>query len=244
MDTMLGKVAGAAVAAALLLSGAACGGGGEAAQEAQATTTTTVATVGTTNTVAQSRASTLAVYAGPAASGGTRTLSAPAPGAPLVVLVLDRQGDWLRVSLPVRPNGSTGWVRADDVTLSEHDYRIEVSLSGHRLRVFEGGRVVMDEPAAVGKPATPTPTGRFYTLDLLKPPNPGGDYGPFAYVLSAFSDTLTDFAGGTGEVGIHGTNQPSSLGKDASHGCIRVSNAAVTAMAELLPLGVPVDITA
>ena len=74
--------------------------------------------------------------------------------------------------------------------------------------------------------------------------NPNGIYGPYAYQLSGFSDVLLRFNGGTGVIGIHGTNEPWLLGKDVSHGCIHMSNAGITRLAHLLPLGVPVEIHA
>ena len=83
-----------------------------------------------------------------------------------------------------------------------------------------------------------------YIKELLQPPNPNGPYGPFAYGLSGFSEVLTSFAGGPGALGIHGTNDPSSVGHPVSYGCIRMSNASISALARILPLGVPVEINA
>jgi lipoprotein-anchoring transpeptidase ErfK/SrfK len=69
-------------------------------------------------------------------------------------------------------------------------------------------------------------------------------YGPFAYGLSSHSESLEEFAGGDAEIGIHGNNDPSVLGKSVTHGCIRMDNAAITMLSKLLPLGTPVDIVA
>lgn len=146
--------------------------------------------------------------------------------------------------LPVRPNGSEGWIRTEDVTLSTHPYRIVVALSALRITVYEGDAVILDEPVGLGTQDTPTPGGRYYIKELLQPPNPNGGYGPYAYGLSGFSNELTSFAGGNGVIGIHGTNDPSSIGRQVSHGCIRMSNAGITRLAGILPLGVPVEIVA
>ena len=108
--------------------------------------------------------------------------------------------------------------------------------------MYQGGTIVDVEPVGLGTRDTPTPGGSYYTKELLRPPNPNGPYGPFAYGLSGFSNVLTDFAGGDGVIGIHGTNDPSLLGHDVSHGCIRMSNAGITNLVSVLPLGVPVDI--
>ena len=72
---------------------------------------------------------------------------------------------------------------------------------------------------------------------------PEGAYGPFAFGLALHSDTLSEFGTGDGQVGIHGTNAPGTVGGDVSHGCIRVANAVVTRLARRLPLGTPVTIT-
>jgi lipoprotein-anchoring transpeptidase ErfK/SrfK len=146
------------------------------------------------------------------------------------------------VLLPIRPNGSAGWIRETDVSLSQHDFRIVVGLGDHLLSVFKGGRLIQREPIAVGRSATPTPSGLYYIMELIKTNDPEGPYGPYAFGLSGFSNVLESFRNGDGVVGIHGTNAPRLLGGDVSHGCIRVSNLAITSLARRLPLGVPVEI--
>jgi len=180
-----------------------------------------------------------------------RSLDNPQPsGAPLVFVVVDQQDDRLKVSLPTRPNGSTGWVRRQDVSLTTHAYSIVVELAAHRITAFKATMPFLSEPIGVGTNDTPTPGGTYYTKELIQPVdshgrvNPYGPYGPYAYGLSGFSNVLTNFAGGEGVIGIHGTNTPSALGHDVSHGCIRMSNEAITSLAGILPLGVPVEIRA
>jgi lipoprotein-anchoring transpeptidase ErfK/SrfK len=148
------------------------------------------------------------------------------------------------VLLPVRPNGSTGWVHASDVTLSRNPYRIAVSLGAHTITVTNAHDVVYSGPVAVGAPDTPTPIGNYYLYVLLQAPDPSGPYGPFAYGLSSHSDALETFAGGDAEIGIHGNDDSSALGQSVSHGCIRMDNAAISDLATKLPLGTPVDVTA
>ena len=203
----------------------------------------------TTSVVAQSLVSQLAVFDSPGATVAGRTLGHPQrSGAPLVMLVTAQQPGWLQVLLPVRPNGSTGWIRSDEVSLATHDFRIVVELSAHRLTAYQGTAVLVSEPIGVGMVDTPTPGGLYYTKELIRPLDAAGrldtdgPYGPYAYGLSGFSDVLFEFAGGDGQFGIHGTNDPSGLGRDVSHGCIRMSNAGITRLAGTLPLGVPVDI--
>ncbi len=172
-----------------------------------------------------------------------RTLPSPNPdGALLVFLVEQTQPGWLRVLLPVRPNGSTGWIRSSDVRLSRHNFHIDVRLSDFRITVSRGATVILDAPIGVAKDNTPTPGGRYYTTELLKPPNPTSVYGTYAYGLSGFSEVLESFNGGPGQLGIHGTNDPTSIGKKVSSGCVRLRNEDIETLAAILPVGVPVQI--
>ena len=195
------------------------------------------------STVAEGIVPKVAIYSDKGAASANRSLDNPQPsGAPLVFLVKQLDQDWINVYLPVRPNGSTGWVKKSDVKLSQHDWRIVVQLSGHRITAYQGPNVFLDEPIAVGTSDTPTPGGIYYIKELLKPPNPNTVYGPYAYGLSGFSNVLTTFNGGEGVIGIHGNNDASVLGSDVSHGCIRMSNSGITKLVQVLPLGVPVEI--
>jgi lipoprotein-anchoring transpeptidase ErfK/SrfK len=164
---------------------------------------------------------------------------------PLVFVVTIRGTERLEVLLPIRPNGSTGWVDRADVDLFDNNFRVEVDLGTKRLRVHDTGEVVFETTIGVGRDATPTPGGRFYLKELLRPPDPDSIYGAYAYGLSGFSNTLESFAGGDGVIGIHGTNDPASIGGTVSAGCIRVTNNDITHLVETLrlPLGTPVTIT-
>lgn len=164
-------------------------------------------------------------------------------GAPLTFLVQQKRTGWLRVLLPVRPNGSAGWIHASDVRLTTTAYRIDVSLSGHKMVLHKGARTIMTRPVATGAAKTPTPAGRFFVTVLLRPMNPKGEYGPYAFGLSAYSAVLFHFGGGPGQVGLHGTNNPAALGRSVSSGCVRVSNDTVTHLAKIIPLGTPVTIS-
>jgi len=194
--------------------------------------------------VATAKGDKLHVFAAEGDEQPSRSVTAPRPFVPLVTLVLDRDGDWLHVLLPARPNGSTGWVRSDDVTQSIVTYRVTVSLSDHRLVVRDGDSLVLETSVAVGKAETPTPPGLFFITELLSVPDSTGPYGPFAYGLSGHSPVLTDFANGDGQLGLHGTNQPELLGSDATHGRIRLSNDDIGKLASELPLGTPINVVA
>lgn len=197
------------------------------------------------NIVATANHPKIDIYPSAAASAPFGSMANPTEsGAPLVFLVEDQQPGWLEVHLPVRPNGTMGWVKAGDVDLTQNDFRIEVDLSAFRITVWKGRAVVLSDAVGVGAGATPTPGGRYYIKELLQPPNPNGPYGPFAYGLSGFSEVLTSFGGGAGVLGIHGTNDPTSIGHEVSYGCIRMANGSIAALARILPLGVPVEIKA
>ncbi|MEM9615427.1 MAG: L,D-transpeptidase [Actinomycetota bacterium] len=150
----------------------------------------------------------------------------------------------LEVYLPVRPNGTVGWIDLADITLTEHRYRIEIDTGDHRLAVFDGTEQMVDTPIGVGTGATPTPLGFFFTSTLYDVPDPDGAYGPYAFGLSGYSETVFDFNGGDGVIGIHGTNDKASLGTDVSHGCVRLDNDVISMLATTIPLGTPVLITA
>lgn len=161
-------------------------------------------------------------------------------GVPLVFLVVDEQDDWLEVQLPIRPNGSTGWIQHDEVDLKRLPYSLEVSVNDRTVTLLEDGEEVETYSAAVGTGDTPTPTGEYFLTELLRPTNDG--YGPYAFGLSAYSDVLNSFGGGPGQIGLHGTPHEDTVGQAVSHGCIRLNNDAITYLAEILPLGTPITI--
>jgi lipoprotein-anchoring transpeptidase ErfK/SrfK len=164
-------------------------------------------------------------------------------GEPLVFLVKRRlHGGWEQVYLPIRPDESTGWVKDSNLHLAWNPYSVEVRLGAHELLVRNRGRVVERFPAGVGRTVLPTPHGRYYLVDLLKQPDPKGLYGPYAFGTSAYSHVLYSFGGGPGQIGIHGTDDPSSIGRSVSHGCIRLRNKDIVRLAHMLPLGTPVAI--
>jgi lipoprotein-anchoring transpeptidase ErfK/SrfK len=199
--------------------------------------------------VATAQVAEVGVYPDPAAPEPRVRLRSPtASGAALVFLVdgASVRGDWLPVHLPVRPNGSTGWVRKADVRLTANDYRLEVDLEERELTFAEDGEVQWRTPIGVGTRAMPTPAGRYYVKELVKPAKRQDRelYGPFALGLSGFTDEpgAKDFKGGDGALAIHGTEDPDSIGEEVSHGCIRVPNDVITYLATTLPMGTPVDI--
>jgi lipoprotein-anchoring transpeptidase ErfK/SrfK len=123
-----------------------------------------------------------------------------------------------------RPNGVTGWVPSRQVGVEPVRTRILVDLSEKRVTLYKNGKRVLSATAAIGSSATPTPTGSFYVNQRLIPADPSGPFGPGAVGISAFSNVLTGWTQG-GPIAIHGTNEPWSIGKAVSNGCIRLPNA-------------------
>ena len=148
---------------------------------------------------------------------------------------------WYRLSLPGRPNGARGWVRADAVEARPVVNRIVVRLGARRIEVrrIVDGRLLLDGVVAVGAPGAETPLGRsFYVQSAFVPTDPF--FGAYALETSAYS-RLTDWPDG-GIVGIHGTSRPDLLGQAVSHGCIRVADDVARRLRRLAPLGTPIDL--
>ena len=151
---------------------------------------------------------------------------------------------WYRAQMAERPNGVTGWVRMADVETSRTPYRILVERCARRLTLFQNGRMVMQEPVAVGKGSTPTPLGDFY-VDFLEKWRPSSKYGPWLISVSGFSEVYTSFGkGGIGQIGIHGTQARTSVGRPTSNGCVRMHNEDIEKLARWVTPGTPVLIVA
>ena len=166
---------------------------------------------------------------------------------PETYLLLERsvgpgEQDWVRLRVPGRPNGRTGWVPRDALG-SFHRVRTAITVDRRRLRVTlrRRGRVVFRAPVGIGKGSTPTPAGRFWIREKFRVAGGGGVYGPRALGTSAYAPGLTDWPSG-GVVGFHGTNQPGLIPGRPSHGCIRLRNEDIVRFYRLVPVGTPVRI--
>lgn len=151
-------------------------------------------------------------------------------------------GAWLRVRLPGRPNGHTGWISSAGTRSETTEWRLVVTLSARRVTVFRDGQTVRRFPAIVGKRSTPTPRGRFFVEEALRlaPSAPGS---PYALATSARSNALSEFDGGPGQIALHGrAHLLGALGTAASHGCVRLTTNAITWLARRIGAGVPVTI--
>ena len=149
---------------------------------------------------------------------------------------------WLRVMLPGRPDGSTGWIAEQGTRALATGWRILVDLAARSVGVYRDGGRVRTFTVVVGKPSTPTPTGRFFVEETVQMAA-GEPGGPFALALSARSNVLQEFEGGPGQIGIHGRDElGGTLGQAESHGCIRLATPSIDWLAARIGPGTPVTI--
>ena len=150
---------------------------------------------------------------------------------------------WLKVLLPRRPNGSSGWVGRDQVRIKPVSHEVVVDLSSRTASLLRGRRKIRSFRVGVGTAGTPTPTGRFYVTVKLRPPQISASaYGAWALGLSGYSEVHQTFGTGDGQIALHGTYKPWLLGRPVSNGCVRMDNETITLLADKLPLGTPVTI--
>ena len=170
-------------------------------------------------------------------------------GNRLIVRVLQgTQGDeWAQVELPVRPNGSRGWIRTDSFNWSTVNHHILIDLSDRLVALFDGDDLVTYTRAIVGKSTTPTPALRGFIVEKL--PNHSQQHasavlGDWILMLSFFSQALDSFSGGLPRIALHGTHIPDRVGEALSNGCIRIPNNIIEVIARTAPLGTVVNISA
>lgn len=156
----------------------------------------------------------------------------------------DPDAEWVEVLLPVRPNGTTGWIHSDEVDIATHSYRIEALIDEFALIIYEHGEVLFETEVGVGRSCALSPTDLYYTTELLRPTDPDGLYGSYAYGMSGFVEEFDTLSGDQGQAGFHGTNEPELIGELVTAGCIHLPNEDIEYIVDhlQLPLGVPVDI--
>lgn len=161
---------------------------------------------------------------------------------PLVMVVTEEDGDWLKVRIASRPNETEGWIRAADVTLTEHRFHMQLTLSNFTLKAWEGDRLIAESQVVIGTDHTRTPTGQFFISEKIPQSYTGGAYGPWIFSTNGYSEDLDLFDGGLPVIAMHGTNQPQLVGTKSSNGCIRVPNEIIEKLASTIPAGTPLEI--
>lgn len=183
-------------------------------------------------------------------SGGSRSIGRvryySTSGANEIYGVLDMTVDkhyrrWLRIRIPYRPNGRTGWVLSGALG-PMRVARTSLVVERRKLRatLYDDGKQVFTTRVAIGRAGTPTPIGTYFVSARVRGARFGPAYGTWTFLTTAYSRRL-DWPGG-GLVGVHGTNQPGLVPGRPSNGCIRMRNEAITKLARLMPIGTPLRI--
>lgn len=132
--------------------------------------------------------------------------------------------EWVKIRIPGRPNGRTGWVERGALARFHMTHQaVVVSREKMRLSFYENGKRIWSAPVGIGAPGMPTPTGHFWINEYFNLTHqPSSGYYPYAFGTTDYS-TLTDWPGG-GVVGIHGPYgaRASAIPGHISHGCIRL----------------------
>ena len=150
---------------------------------------------------------------------------------------------WAEVLLPIRPNGTRGWVPAGVLRLNTTPFRVVIDVSERRLTVFRANRPVVRARVAVGAVGTETPRNDHFAIaELIRTHSPGAFLGPVVMPITGYSEKLNEFAGGNGRVAIHGTSLPGLIGTAVSHGCIRMYNSDIVRIARIVRPGTPLKI--
>ena len=180
---------------------------------------------------ARPRGRVLAVAGDRTEFGGTQTFA-----------VRGRRGRWLRVGSEHVGNGRTAWVRYDHrlLRLMTTPLRLTLDLSRKELVLWEGRRALRRMAVGIGAPESPTPLGRFAVTDKFR----GAPYGPYygccILALSARQPRLPVGWTGGDRVGIHGTNDLSTIGRASSAGCPHARERDLRFLMRRVPLGTPV----
>lgn len=165
-------------------------------------------------------------------------------GYPMTMPIVEEAPGWVRIMMPERPNGLTAWVRSDEVTRSTSEWRMVLTLSEFRVRIYKDGIEQWSSPVGIGKDSTRTPTGSFFVAVVERPGAPG--YGKVVVDLNAHSEDIRSWQGsGDAITAFHGPFGSEALlragGGKVSNGCLRMLPEDQIKL-DVIPLGTPVDI--
>ena len=172
----------------------------------------------------------------------TRPLTGSVTVLPVIGSATSEGTEWVRVLLPQRPDGSTGWISTNATRVGSTPWFIAVSRSAHKARVYNKGRLIKSFTVIVGRPSMPTPAGQFFVAEVAS--EGSSVTGPYALLTSAYSNVLQEFEGGPGQIALHGRNGlPEPLGTSDSHGCVRFATSDITWLAQHVGAGTPIEIS-
>ena len=185
----------------------------------------------------------LAVRANPRASAsvvGTMPSGSKYYDVPVTAWVeeVSPDGRWGRVEIPYVWPRRHGWIALRRLARRTTGVEVHIDLSEHHITVSRAGDHVLGMPAATGAAVSPTPPGEYFVTDRIS--FSGGSLGTFAFGISGIQPKLPPGWSGGNQLAIHGTNDPSSIGRSASAGCMRVSERSLDQLQPLLQLGTPV----
>jgi lipoprotein-anchoring transpeptidase ErfK/SrfK len=164
-------------------------------------------------------------------------------GTPTVLAAVAEHGNWLKVMATQLPNSRTAWIPASAArTIVASPWRLITDLSDRTITAIRSGRVVRRFPVAIGKPATPTPTGRFAVTDKLDFVGGSSAYGCCALALTGHQTQIEPGWRGGDRLAIHGTRQLGTIGAAASFGCLRARDKDVRWIVHHVYLGSIVEI--
>jgi lipoprotein-anchoring transpeptidase ErfK/SrfK len=165
-------------------------------------------------------------------------------GSETTLAVAAHRGRWIGVTSTDLPNGTIGWLKRDGLKTSTTHMAIRIDLSQRSLELRDGRRVVRRASVGIGRPGSPTPTGRFSVTDKMPGSRYSAFYGCCIVALSGHQvHTPPGWQGGN-RLAIHGTNDPASIGVPSSAGCLHADADDLRYLMRRVPLGTPVFIRA
>ena len=163
-------------------------------------------------------------------------------GGPTAMSVVRRRGRWVGVTTARRRNGSLGWLDVKSLRTSRTRLTIRVDRSARRLELRRAGKVLARSTVSIGRPGSPTPTGRFAVTDKLRGDRFGSYYGCCILALSGTQPNTPPGWPGGNRLAIHGTPNQASLGGAVSAGCVHASASTLERLMRRVPVGTPVII--
>ena len=156
-----------------------------------------------------------------------------------VLLIRTIEEEWIKVSMPIRPHGTSAWVKRDSVSITEHKAKVIVDRYTGILEGWENGELIFKESFAGGSEEHPTPLGDFYINEINIENNDASIEKLVG--ITAFSTTIEPTSEGDPAIAFLTNESNEGSGELTTRGCIRVS-VKVLNLLGALPLGTPVQI--
>jgi lipoprotein-anchoring transpeptidase ErfK/SrfK len=188
---------------------------------------------------------TLALHSKPGGRVIAHVSSTTQFGTQTTLAVAAKRGPWVGLTSTDIPNGTLGWVKrrsGDGLKAANTHMSLRIDLSSRSLELRNGRHIVRRASVGIGRPGSPTPTGRFSVTDEISGSRYGAFYGCCIVALSGHQlHTPAGWQGGD-RLAIHGTDNPASIGVPSSAGCLHADAADLRVLMRRVPLGTPVFI--